>query len=132
MPVFRLVYASRARPGLDPFEVQVILSTARFWNRRRDVTGALAYTGRHFVQVLEGAEDTVRDLWRRIEADPRHVDAHVLGTRLAPHRAFDGHVMALAPMPDADTVLDDAPSASDDSLAQWAVRGLLEGLDLDA
>ena len=80
MPLFTLLYASRAtRPLGDP-ELVNLLRGARAKNARLDVTGMLLYTRGRFMQVLEGDRDDVLDLLATIRRDARHegvVVAHV-------------------------------------------------------
>jgi hypothetical protein len=42
------------------------------------VTGCLTFTGNHFAQILEGREDAIDELRRRISIDHRHADVRVL------------------------------------------------------
>jgi septation ring formation regulator EzrA len=41
-------------------------------NNARDVTGLLIVKGESILQILEGREAAVRELYAKIEADPRH------------------------------------------------------------
>src|SRR5258708_22974646 len=41
-------------------------------NRKLDITGALGFTGRYFIQCIEGRTDAIDALMARIQADPRH------------------------------------------------------------
>lgn len=58
--------------------VQTIVATSERLNRRLDITGALAYSGRYFAQVLEGDATYLADLLQKISADLRHRDLRVL------------------------------------------------------
>jgi len=74
----QLIYLSQASPELGPTDVRAILGSAQVANRRRDVTGFLLYSGRHFIQVLEGRADELDPLVRRIGSDPRHLGLQVV------------------------------------------------------
>ena len=50
----QVVYVSRAVEVAGPQALRRIVDTARMLNRRRDLTGVLAFSGSHFLQVLEG------------------------------------------------------------------------------
>ncbi|MEM7520213.1 MAG: BLUF domain-containing protein [Pseudomonadota bacterium] len=76
--MIRTLYFSTARSQVDRAEVDRIVVHAREKNRRLGVTGALAFNGRNFCQLLEGERDVVLDLMRVIEADPRHAGFKVL------------------------------------------------------
>jgi len=100
-PCFRLIYRSRSLlpEGQDANEAGLaeILKTARQNNQRLGVTGALILYGEkgRFAQVLEGPEDTVKDLLTRIKADPRHDSIEVREAGAAPARLFTRWAMAL-------------------------------------
>ena len=74
----QLFYISRITEGVDERAIRGILSISRRNNRMLDVTGSLCFTGCHFAQVLEGREDAIAELTRRIYADPRHADFRLL------------------------------------------------------
>lgn len=71
-PIFRLAYLSQ--PNL-PFTDEIlddIESKSIQANNDRDVTGLLVVNGERILQILEGREDAVRELFKKIEADSRH------------------------------------------------------------
>lgn len=70
--MYRLVYVSRARPGISDTEIGAILDQSSSNNFERFVTGFLVQARSGFMQALEGNEDEVRELYERILADPRH------------------------------------------------------------
>jgi hypothetical protein len=75
--MFQLLYISSATRPLLRIDVESILFTARRYNRNRQITGMLISSPSHFMQVLEGDEVAVRQIYDRICADPRH-RAHVI------------------------------------------------------
>ena len=93
---FRLIYRSHdCTPPADRAAVRRdIFSTARANNKRAGVTGALLVTDHYFVQALEGDEASVRALFERIGADPRHEDVRLLDTRTVGERVFARWAMA--------------------------------------
>jgi hypothetical protein len=78
MSLVRYFYVSRSRAGLRPPEVHRLVGSSQVNNRRRNVTGLLAYSGPHFAQIIEGRRDDVEPLMQRIAADERHHDVRVL------------------------------------------------------
>lgn len=83
----QILYLSRNTNSLNAQDIRQILAQAQMTNRKHDITGALAYTGVHFVQVLEGWAADVQPLVARIASDPRHknmrvIDDHAITTRL--------------------------------------------------
>ena len=91
----RLMYASRAAPGLDNEEVTAILRKSRATNSREGLTGALCLcnSGRLFIQVLEGGRNAVSKRYNRIVADPRHTDITLLQYEEIDERRFAGWSM---------------------------------------
>ena len=84
----QLVYVSRARADLSEAELRDILRRARKTNRELGISGMLVCLDGCFLQVLEGRSDDVRELYAKIEADPRHCDAKVLIDTEIAKRAF--------------------------------------------
>lgn len=74
----RLFYVSRPLEQVDAAVVNAILAQSRRLNRQRDVTGALAYSGDYFAQVLEGDAEHLAALLQRIARDRRHRDMTVI------------------------------------------------------
>ena len=98
-----LVYLSKARPGLSAVDVRAILGSAQVKNRRRDVTGFLLYSGRHFVQVLEGRSSELDELVQAIKTDDRHDGLHVLDRQPIRHRRYGAWAMGFTEsLEDAD------------------------------
>lgn len=73
-----LVYASTASQPFRETALEELLATCRRLNAARDVTGMLLYRGGRFIQILEGARDTVDELFAKISRDPRHHDVRML------------------------------------------------------
>lgn len=67
-----LIYVSTASPGLSRTAVEDIAERAAVDNRKRNVTGLLAYNSCSFMQLIEGEGEDVLDVMTRIEQDPRH------------------------------------------------------------
>jgi len=67
-----IAYVSTAVHLMSTDELTEILDQARAINQDAGVTGLLLYKDRSFVQVLEGEESTVREIYGRILVDPRH------------------------------------------------------------
>jgi hypothetical protein len=92
-PLVQLVYASRANQEFSVPQLSELLSDARARNTRVGVTGLLLYHERSFLQLLEGAAESVDATFRRIEQDPRHCDVHVLLRGRVFAREFEGWSM---------------------------------------
>jgi hypothetical protein len=72
MALIHLVYMSSAVRWPDMDELAELLHTAYENNRALGITGLLLYRKATFLQVLEGDEAAVRDVYARIQRDPRH------------------------------------------------------------
>jgi len=89
----RLLYASRAVPGIDQEELGAILRRSKGHNPTVGVTGVLCFSGGIFLQVLEGGRAQVNRLYNRIAADPRHTDVELLLYEEIGERRFAGWSM---------------------------------------
>ncbi|HEY9010141.1 MAG TPA: BLUF domain-containing protein [Devosia sp.] len=85
----RITYISRADADLPATDVRQILGLAEVLHRRHDLSGVLAYTGRHFFQVIEGVDAEVEDLLIQIRADNRHHDMRILCDEVVRQRIHD-------------------------------------------
>lgn len=88
MTVFQLLYVSGATGPVSEADIAQILEASRRNNARLGVTGMLLYADGAFIQVLEGEEETVKALARRISQDRRHRNYMVLCEHHAEARAF--------------------------------------------
>ena len=82
MPVFAAAYSSLPARPLTRDEVAGLVASADAWNRRAGVTGQLLVVeddGRvvRYVQWVEGPQEAVCDLVRRISNDARHYDVRL-------------------------------------------------------
>ena len=91
----RLLYVSRAAPGLDVAEVYAIIRHAHAGNAPVGVTGALIYVDGWFVQVLEGPAATLDVRLARLRRDPRHAAMQIRQRERVHARVFAGQPMAL-------------------------------------
>ncbi|HIV73111.1 MAG TPA: BLUF domain-containing protein [Candidatus Aquabacterium excrementipullorum] len=89
MPLKRLIYVSRATMPATPHDLQRLHALSERSNRRQDITGALGFTGRYFIQCIEGRAEAVDALMARIDTDPRHAEVVVLCTLDTDKRHFD-------------------------------------------
>ena len=70
----RLAYVSYPSTELAASDVSRIIQVSRVNNAAQGLTGVLVYTGTDFAQLIEGRDEGVERLWRKIQADPRHRD----------------------------------------------------------
>ncbi|WP_046243805.1 BLUF domain-containing protein, partial [Hymenobacter terrenus] len=92
-----LHYLSYQSVALQPFSdeaLQDLLAKARVYNIAHQVSGMLLYRDGQFVQVLEGEEDVLRELYTKIQRDPRHTNVVTLVDEPLPQRKFSAWSMA--------------------------------------
>ena len=101
----RLIYTSSRRCVDD--QIQSLLDSARDFNARNDLTGALYVVGDTFMQYLEGEELVLDALYDRIRRDSRHAQCRLLDRRLIILRIFRGWSMArLVRTPETDQLVE--------------------------
>jgi Sensors of blue-light using FAD len=77
--MIELIYCSRVALDLELTEIYKILKQAQSHNQAHDITGALLFNTRFFLQLLEGPEQAVDQLYQRIQADSRHHNIRLIG-----------------------------------------------------
>ena len=91
--VYHLAYRSQAAPLLTAPLLRGLLKQAHTYNAHHQLTGVLLHSHGQFVQVIEGPEAEVLDLYARIQRDTRHTDVRVLSEGPGPQRHFaDWHM----------------------------------------
>ena len=70
--MFQLLYTSKAVKPFKDEELKQLLEVARTNNSKKSITGMLLYCNSNFIQLLEGNEDDLRQLFDVISADTRH------------------------------------------------------------
>jgi hypothetical protein len=70
--MLQVVYASAATKPFTRGDLVELLKVARSRNMVADISGMLLYHSGSFLQVLEGPEKDVEELYARILRDPRH------------------------------------------------------------
>jgi hypothetical protein len=94
--VFRLIYRSHSLIPAEDRKIVLggIFSNARSNNKGKHITGALLVSGDWFVQVIEGEENQIKELYDKIEADARHDQIKLLEMRPTADRVFSRWAMA--------------------------------------
>ena len=93
--LFSLTYISAATGHCTSEDVRQLAAASAERNRRDHVTGALLYKDGSFMQVLEGAETTVRGTFARIGGDLRHRGLIVLLQAAIHERQFPDWSMSV-------------------------------------
>ena len=72
--LIHLVYVSFANKPLTEKELKALLTEIRQKNAQHRVTGLLLYNDLNFIQVIEGAKETIHKVFNTIEEDSRHTN----------------------------------------------------------
>lgn len=91
--MIRLFYVSTATLGITDEDTAKIAAVAAEKNKKLDITGALAFNGVNFAQILEGEKQAVESLLEEIRADDRHSGLIVVDTKPVFGRAYGGWSM---------------------------------------
>lgn len=86
--MYNLLYTSSSTMETDHEVLNQILQTARVNNQQLGVTGMLLYSEGSFVQLLEGEEEKVKEIFDKISQDPRHYNIEVVIEANATNRYF--------------------------------------------
>lgn len=87
--MIELIYVSKATKRFQSDELNVMLEQFRRFNQASELTGLLLYDGRGtFIQTLEGREEVVRELYKKILKDPRHSRVNLLSEKEISKRSF--------------------------------------------
>src|SRR5690606_34945351 len=96
--MYRIVYISTATENFSKEQLLELLEKGRMKNDKLGITGILIYNQGHIIQVLEGEELIVRELFKSIAADPRHEEVNVLLEEPIKEREFPDWSMAFRDM----------------------------------
>lgn len=70
--MIHLIYISSATSWPSERDLLDLLAQSRERNQRQDITGMLLYDNATYMQVLEGSEEDVHDIYHSILNDPRN------------------------------------------------------------
>ena len=79
---------------MTPENISALLLKSKTYNQANAITGCLLYYGDEFIQLIEGDQKTVQDLYQRIIKDQRHTDIIFLGENQITERTFSDWNMA--------------------------------------
>lgn len=68
----RIIYVSSARKLLDGDDLRQLVFEAAAKNEKLGITGAIAYKDGSFMQVIEGDENRIEQIFSSIANDTRH------------------------------------------------------------
>jgi len=98
--LIRLAYSSVAHIELTQKDLENIIQTCQRFNTAQEITGVLVYTGDSFIQILEGAEETLDAVMAKIISDRRHYDVELLMKNEIAKRSFSKWSMGFLTLTD--------------------------------
>lgn len=85
----QLIYVSKSDSKLSINELSKIFEEATRRNKIASITGFIVYNEEYFMQVIEGYEDKINNLYEVIAQDSRHTNLLLLGTKDNDIRDFE-------------------------------------------
>jgi len=92
--MYELLYISVSPKELSESELMDILNVAQLKNKSIGITGMLVYHNREIMQILEGEEAVVKELFQSIYMDNRHTGIDVFYQGNIENRSFGEWSMA--------------------------------------
>jgi uncharacterized membrane protein (DUF373 family) len=92
--MIQLSYVSTATKPMSKQAFETLLEECRHNNSMIGITGMLLYGNKTFIQVLEGPEDAVESIFKKIQQDPRHTDVKVIQKKILQRREYSDWSMA--------------------------------------
>ena len=111
---YQIIYSSLSTAPMQSDDLEKLLDQARRSNGLQQISGALIYSDRNFLQILEGERTKVEALMDRIRKDARHDHVAILREGEIPSARFDDWKMAYV-------------SATPEQVARWAGIGVETG-----
>lgn len=100
--LYTIGYMSYASGSMTDQVIEDILQVAQENNKKLGITGMLFYASNTFMQVLEGDEKIVKELYNEIKIDSRHENVNILFEGELEARAFSEWSMAYKKLGDEE------------------------------
>lgn len=88
MELTRLLYVSTAAFDTTPEDARAIAEQSAVSNVKAEITGAMAFNGVNFAQILEGPYGNVHELLKTINSDSRHSGTIVVSEQTVSSRKY--------------------------------------------
>ena len=98
-----IVYVSFSSKPLNESELKALLKVIRKKNKAHGITGLLLYNNSTFIQVIEGLEDTLHQVFEKIKKDNRHTNVVILLEEPIQERTFPDWYMGFQQIKDDQT-----------------------------
>jgi hypothetical protein len=90
----QLIYLSQATRPISAKALTCLVDQAWQANARQHLTGALVYSNKRFIQLLEGEQAALEAAYARISQDPRHQHLFKIAHHPIAARSFTGWPLA--------------------------------------
>ncbi len=97
-----LIYVSRESQPMRDRDLTKLLMEARKRNERARVTGMLLYKDKRFIQILEGHEENVLEVFGSIKCDVRHEQVKLIWMQYVQYRDFPDWTMGFVNRDEVD------------------------------
>ncbi len=97
--MYYLIYTSYIAEGIQEEILKDLLSKSLEKNKARAVTGMLLYFDEKFIQLIEGEEKEVKQLYQSIFNDARHKNVAILKEGHHENRLFEDWSMGFKAIP---------------------------------
>lgn len=94
--LYHLIYTSKPAVRAGEKILLEILEESQNGNFKNRISGLLVFHRGRFIQLLEGRESDVKELFAIIQRDRRHTDIEIVCEGSSPTRAFPTWIMAFA------------------------------------
>jgi hypothetical protein len=91
--LIQILYLSKSAPGIGHSDLVNILEVSKRRNQALGISGMLCHKGCYFLQLLEGRELPVLELYLKISRDQRHTDPVIISISTATNQIFKGWAM---------------------------------------
>tara|TARA_R110002020_G_scaffold211682_3_gene417941 strand:- start:814 stop:1227 length:414 start_codon:yes stop_codon:yes gene_type:complete len=88
---YSIVYISSAADSLTKNDIQDVFNFTLDWNLDNNISGFLVYKNQSFIQLLEGDEQVLKELFERIKNDERHCNIIPIIQQNLPYKSFEGY-----------------------------------------
>ena len=92
-PLVAKTYLSQSKLDWTDEAIDELLERSKRNNATRRITGAMIYANGYFMQLIEGPQIAVDELYSAIEADPRHEVLSLLHNQEIKDRHFSDWAM---------------------------------------
>jgi EAL domain-containing protein (putative c-di-GMP-specific phosphodiesterase class I) len=94
--LIHLIYSSAAKTDFSPNDLLALLASSRSKNTAHNISGMLLHIEGSFLQVIEGQEADIDQLFETISADPRHGNITTIIRESIARRVFADWSMGFA------------------------------------